>query len=170
MNKGVTIVFTAKQLWTSRLIRWGTGSRVSHVYIEYPSELWGGRWAAEATVTGVRKVIAPKARKGFVEEFACGVDLSEGLLSISKYFGERYDFVGVARFGFPILFWRWFKVKIRHLTRDSDSQFCSELVARALKGAGLPGTEKWEAERIDPEELYQYCKQNHDLFISMEKK
>ena len=169
MNKGVTIVFTAKKLWTSRLIRWSTGSRVSHVYIEYPSELWGGRWAAEATVSGVRKVIVPKARKGFIEEFHSTLELQKGLASISKYFGERYDFIGVARFGLPILFWRWFRVKIRHVTRDSKSQFCSELVARVFKNAGLPGTNDWNVETVDPETLYQYCKQNPVLFEVVEK-
>jgi len=160
----VRIVFTASTQWVSRVIRWVMRSKVSHVSIEYPSKLWGGRWIAEATKGGVRKVQSSKAKKHVFAEFRCKFEAESGLRSVAKYCGEEYDYTGALAFGFFVLFRRWFKVKARHPLRSSKAQFCSEFVARFFQGVDIGATKEWDVERSDPGRLYRFCDKRKDLF------
>ena len=161
MTKDIRIVFTASPKLSSRIIRYVTRSHVSHVFIEYPSELWGGRWVAEATrENGVRKVVAKKARHEVCAEFYCKFETQDGLMSVSRYLGEKYDYFGVGLFGLVIYIKRWFSAKLKHPLRSSKSQFCSEFVARFYQGAHLAGAEGWDADRSSPERLYRFCEKD----------
>ena len=165
----VRVVFTASSKVSSRIIRWLTRSPVSHVYIEYESVLWGGRWAAEATKGGVRKVIAKKARHDVYAEFRCKFDVERGLAAVSKYFGEDYDYIGVAIFGALIVLGRWFSVKVKSPFRSSKSQFCSEFVTRFFKGARLEGVAGWDVGKSSPGRLYRFCEKNTGKFKQLRR-
>jgi len=165
MIRDVRIVFTAPTKLSSRIVQYVTRSHVSHVYIEYPSDLWGGRWAAEATrENGVRKVVARKARHDVCAEFYCKFDTQAGLAAVSKYLGEDYDYFGVGFFGLVIYVKRWFSAKLKHPLRSSKSQFCSEFVARFFKGSHLAGAEGWDPELSSPERLYRFCEKDTGNF------
>lgn len=160
----ISIVFTASENLLARLVRWITRSTVSHVMIEYPSAMWGGKWVAESSVTGVRKVPAEKAKKHVMAEFRCKFRSNEGLQKISKYFGQFYDVGGLFVVGWYVIIWRWFKRKVKKPLNNTDGQFCSELVARFFMSQKLPNTEKWDPELITPADLLKYCTDNPELF------
>lgn len=167
MTEDVHIVFTAPHKLSDRITRYVTRSEVSHVFIEYPSTLWGGRWAAEATRDGVRKVVAKKARHNVCAEFYCRFDTRDGLKNVSQYLGEKYDYFGAGFFGLAIYIKRWFSVKLKSPLRSSKSQFCSEFVARFFKGSHLAGAEDWDPELASPERLYRFCKKDAGNFQKM---
>src|SRR5512137_1618498 len=95
----VRIVFTASNTLIGKLIRWATNGRVSHVFIQYPDPLWGGEWAAEATVGGVRMVPVEKARHRVVAEYECLFDATAPLQSLWQHIGDHYDYPGLLYFG-----------------------------------------------------------------------
>jgi AcrR family transcriptional regulator len=160
----ISLVFTASDTWLGAAIRYVTNSSVSHVMIEYPSLLWGGKWIAEAHLTGVRKVPAELRRRNVVTEYEFALDVGPHLRVIRHLFGERYDFMNIVWLGYMVLAWRWFKRKLRHPMVNAQAQTCSELVARLLKDAAYPGTEDWEVEEATPELLRSYCASHPELF------
>lgn len=163
----IRLVYTAGTHWISRLIRWALRSEVSHVFIEYPSGVWGGRWAAEATKGGVRKVQASKSRKHVYAEFVCKFDMRPGLVGAAKYVGDEYDYPGAVLLGLLALLWRWFKVKVRRPLRSSKAQFCSEFVARALMGVKEVQVGGWDPEKSGPDRLLRFCRRHPELFHSV---
>lgn len=164
MEHDIRIVFTAGTHWISRLIRWVLRSQVSHVFIEYPSDMWGGRWVAEATKGGVRKVQAQKARHHVAAEFKCKFDTRVGLASAAEYVGDAYDYSGAVLLGVLALLWRWFKVKVRRPLRASKAQFCSEFVARILMSVPEVMVADWDPEQSGPDRLYCFCSKHPELF------
>jgi hypothetical protein len=169
MDQEVRIVFTAGTRWMSRAIRWVLRSEVSHVFVEYPSGVWGGRWAAEATKGGVRKVPASKARKHVHSEFIVKFDPTPGFVAVRKYFGAEYDYVGAAILGFLALLWRWFRVKVRHPLRASKAQFCSEFVSRLLMGVDAVQVSDWDPEKSGPDRLLRFLRRHPELFHSVRR-
>ena len=166
----IRLVFTAGTHWVSRLIRWVLRSKVSHVFIEYPSGMWGGRWAAEATKGGVRKVPTRKARHHVYTEFVCRFDARPGLVGAAKYVGDEYDYSGAVILGVLALLWRWFKVKLRRPLRHSKAQFCSEFVARVLMGVKEVDVSDWDPEQADPDRMLCFCGKHPELFHSLQVK
>lgn len=164
MTDDVRVVFTAGTHWISRLIRWALRSPVSHVYLEYPSGMWGGQWAAEATKGGVRKVPGWKARKHVHTEFVVRFDARPGFEAVGKFLGTEYDYRGAVLLGVLVLAWRWFKVKLRHPFRSSKAQFCSEFVTRFFQASGIPETRDWEVEKSGPDRLLRFCHNHPELF------
>lgn len=159
----VRIIFTASNTLFGRLIRKLTGGTVSHAMLEYDSSLWGGRWIAEATVSGVRKVLSHKSRHNVICEYKFKSDPKKGCRAIAEYFGSAYDFAGIFWFAWFIIAWRWLKLKVRRPASTSKAQVCSELMARFVQpylDKGLP----WNPSKITPEELRQTCEINTTLF------
>jgi len=163
--ESVTLVFTASQFFLSRLIRWITGGRTSHVMIEYPSALWGNRWAAEATVGGTRMIRADRVNHHVVAVYECRFNAQDALQAISGYIGDTgFDYPGLVSLAVPKLVWRWFRKKVRNPIHNNPGMFCSELVATMLMAAKLPGTENWIAEEITPEDILKYCENTPSWF------
>lgn len=161
----ISIVFTSSDHWISRAIRWLTDGRVSHCFIEYSSSTWGGRWAAESAVGGVRKIPIHKAKKDVFAEYSCdGFEANRAIKGLSDLVGEKYDYAGLFLLGGIYLMWKVFRMRIKHPTISSQSQKCSELVANLFIAAGLPGTEKWNAEEKTPEQLLDYCEAHPTYF------
>jgi len=160
----IRLVFTAGAHWISRLIRWVLRSEVSHVFIEYPSGMWGGRWVAEATKGGARKVQAYKARHNVAAEFVCKVDMRPGLIGAARYVGDAYDYPGAVVLGILALLWRWFRIKLRQPLRHSKAQFCSEFVARVLMAVPEVQVSNWDPEQAGPDRILRFCRRKPELF------
>jgi hypothetical protein len=161
----VRLVFTASKTFFGRLIRWLTGGKVSHVFLEYDSSLWGGRWVAEATVGGVRKVSSARARHNVVWEYRAKQDTRVACYSIAKYFGNAYDYAGIFVFAWLIIAWKWLKLKVRRPHRSTKSQVCSELIARWAIAYGAPGTTNWDPEQVTPQMVADICFRNQAKFF-----
>lgn len=153
----VRIVLTASNSWFGRTMRKLTGDPVSHVFIEYTSELWGGRWAAEATLPEVRKVPAAKSRHHIVAEFKCKFNARPGLQAIAHYFGSPYDTAQILFMGWVAIAWKWLKLKIRSPFRNPKDLVCSELVTHFFKGADLEEARDMDPEKIRPLHILNYC-------------
>jgi hypothetical protein len=88
----------------------------------------------------------------------------DNLRYILKNLGEYYDYIGLLKFGFVLLWWKFFKKKVRQPTQNTKGQFCSELVARYL--ICFPGIKDQikNPQYISPGDLLDICKNNPDLF------
>ena len=166
-TQDVHLVFTASPRTFSRLIRWFTNSPTSHVMVEYPSDLWGGRWIAQASVGGVHKVPANKARHYVVADVECVFDVRNALHSIAQCIGNPYDYEGLAGYTWSKILKKYFRRKMSRPLHDPNALFCSEMVATMLIAAKLPGTEDWTPEFIAPVDILRYCLQHPELFKVM---
>jgi len=158
------IVFTASNTLLGKLIRWITKSKVSHVFIEYHSSQWGGQWALEAYITGVRKVPVSRVRHHVVAEFECLNIPSQAFLRIGKLVGEGYDFSGLFLFAWLHIIWKWFGKKMRKPLNATKGQFCSELGARFLDAAGVSDPRLDDPEKASPQILFEVCSAFPEMF------
>ncbi len=162
MTRDVRIIFTASKTWFGRAIRWLTNGTVSHAMLEYDSKLWGGRWVAEATIGGVRKVPSHKAKHNVVCEYRLKADPQKGCEAIREYFGNAYDYVDLFWTAWFIIAWRWLKMKVKKPLSSTKAQVCSELMARFVQPY-LDGSD-WDPETVTPEGLRKFCEMSDGLF------
>jgi len=166
----VRIVFTRSDTFMSKAIRWLTAGRVSHVLLQYPSEMWGGEWVAEATWPMVLMRPAEKARHGVYKEFECLFDVRTALNAIRGEIGQWYDFQGLAVLGVWLFVWRVFKKKLQHPLHSTSGNKCSELYAKMFKATTeLPNTHRFEPEYTSPEDLLDYCEEWPKFFRELPK-
>jgi hypothetical protein len=162
MSDPISIVFTASDWWFGRLIRRITGGRTNHVYIEYTSQEWSGRWKAEAATLGTRKVLASKNTSTIVARFDCLFPVP--LSKIADDVGKPYNFIGILNIGLVLICARWLRKKIKKPFHNTKGLFCSEWTAKMMKIAELPGTSDWDPEMQSPEDLLDYCLPHPELF------
>ena len=164
----VCVGFGTNEKWTSKLIRWVTKSECSHVWIEYPSVTWGGRWVVHSWGSaGVVKVPLEQVEKDYPthRSYECSLNIDGGFQWARQRLGARYDY-GVIWNGFLLVLhritgWGWLNdVLHRNAARFS----CSEFVAGFLKAAGVPGTEHMDPEFITPEALREFCAWSEDFW------
>lgn len=160
----VRIVFTASDRWLSRVIRWLSGGRVSHCFIQHPSQVWGGEWATEATWPIVLQRPAEKARHCIFAEYACQFDATPALQKIRKEVGKWYSFDGFFLMGWWLLIKKIFKTRIRHPFHSTKGDICSELLVKFFRSAILPGADKLDPDYTTPEGVLRYCEKLPELF------
>jgi hypothetical protein len=165
----VKIVFTASNTYFGRLIRWITQSDTSHVMLQYTSDLWGGEWIAEATVTGVRKVPAEKAKHSVIREYVCKFDAKKMLHSMRDYLGEPYDYQSIAVLGWTLLIYKIFQKKITRPLHNHYGQFCSEFISRGFAGDEDLPKHNWDFTTVSPKEVDTYCKLYPSYFELIDK-
>lgn len=156
----IYIGFSRSRSIRSKLVRWATGAAWSHVWIEYPSHAWGGRWVAHSAENGVVKVPAEPylASCEAVKRFEVKVDITKGLEACREFVGRKYDYkviwnalVGVIH---RVTKWQWlYKI----VSKDSSKLTCSEFVSSILKEAGVIGTEGMDPELTTPGDLERFC-------------
>lgn len=158
MNR-IWIVFEKDRGFVPRVIRWLTKSDFNHVAIEYDSDDWNGRWAAEAATKGVRTV--PSSKRKWTRRFLVKYPEAKiDLRSTSQFIGEAYDFAGFFLFGWILLFWRVLKLKVRRPWRSTKGQFCSEFVARFIGVQDPFSNPQW----VTPEDIFRRCCIRSDMF------
>ena len=160
----VRIVLTATNYLVPRLIRWITGSQVSHAGIQFSAPIWGSDLMVEATFPKARFAPVEIARHNVVYDYECKFDTTASFKAINTLVGQWFDIEGLLIIGWIRAVWILFRRRIKVPHRNAKEQFCSELVARFLIAAKLPGTESWDPERITPEDIRQYCEQHPELF------
>jgi len=167
----ICIGFGTNEKWVSRLIRWATKSVVSHVWIEYPSGVWGGRWAAHSWDRGVVKVPLEQVEEAYptrrIYELKIQVDqLSPGFDWARKRIYAAYDY-GVIWNGLLLVLhratgWKFLEGAIH---RNAAKFSCSEFVAGFLKAAGVNGTESVDPELTTPGDLEKFCSSSNDFWV-----
>lgn len=154
--KVIKIVFTQSPKLFSRLIRWVTDSPVSHVFLEF--SVWGQDCVIESTVGGTRIVLAEKAKHDVLNEFTL-LDVPEDTITnLMPYLGGHYDYKGMWILGWFYILKRWFNIKKRSFSYNTEATKCSELVAIYLKSLNkYTEVGGWEPEYITPLDIYNFC-------------
>lgn len=164
----ICVGFGTNEKWTSKLIRWATRSPWSHVWIEYPSAIWGGRWVAHSWAEGVTKVPLDQVETMYPvrKTFECRPNMEAGFLWARKYVNAGYDY-GVIWNGLLLVLhhatgWEWLhKIVIRSAAKFS----CSEFVCGFLKAAEVAGTESMDLELTTPGDLEKFCSSSKDFWV-----
>lgn len=164
----ICIGFGTNEKWTSKLIRWATGSEWSHAWLEYPSSVLGGRWAVHSGAQGVVLVPLERVERAYTKRkiYECGAPLGPGLDWARKFIGVSYDF-GVIWNGLLLVLhratgWEWLH---RMVVRNAVKMSCSEFVAGILKASGVAGTEDVDIELTPPGDLERLCYNSDDFQV-----
>lgn len=149
---------TAKGLLglVSRVIRWASGSKASHVWILYWDPVLEVDTVFEAHLTEVRRVPLPffERDNNIVAVVQPEFPIEVGIPPVAReLLGAWYDYAGL--FGMiAVVTGRLFKAKWRNPFRSSKAQFCAELVTRVLQAAEHPGTKELDPECVTPQDLF----------------
>ncbi len=157
MIEPTRVGFSTTSALLSRLIRRGTGSRVSHAFLVYRDVDFDREMVMEAAGPGFRIVPLDKFRRHnrVVAIFTPRHPIDEGLKAAVDWLGESYDAAGLVGMAL-VLLGRWLEVRLkkpRNIFGRSKALFCSEAVARACRASRYPGFD------LDPETTTP-----HDLF------
>lgn len=152
----IRIGFTRDSGPISKLIRWFTSGRVSHVIILNNED--GVEYVYEAWWSGFTKTPWEKwDRKDTL--FSCPtpkVSLDAAEEDIKSWVGRRYGYMGLF-YQIPVNFFRVLRLKLHAPFSNSRALICSEAGARVLKKCGYPPhPEKLEPEVTSPEALLDY--------------
>jgi hypothetical protein len=157
----LTIVFSTTQMFLSRIIRWATRSRASHVLIG--SELHGIPIVIEASVGGVRilhrdHAVGPST---LVSEYVIVSDRSSDIARAVERLGDKYNYAGLI-LGFPIvLLARWLGKKIKNPLRSPHEEVCAEFVTEVF--SDIPAFAKLDPSVTTPEDLIEACEKSADF-------
>jgi hypothetical protein len=153
----VSIGFSTKRgSFLSSIIRWATGSKVSHIWIL--SDIFGVPCVVEASEKG----FFPSSSLARFEKdnevvflFPVEHDLSEGLRWAANHFGERYDFAGL--FGMiRVLLGRLFHRRWKNPWNNRKALFCAEAIAEVLKRSAYPKSEALRPADVGPEDIRKF--------------
>lgn len=155
-----------------RLICCATKAQYSHSWIEYPSNVWGGRWIAHATSRGVIKEFHKHVYDRYPKRvrYRCKIDLDKGIEAVRGRVGRSdYDFGGIVNLLILVLH-RATKWKLWHafVCRNDEKVTCSEFVAIILDEAGVKPTEKLDTEITTTGDLVKLVK-NSEHFELVEE-
>lgn len=157
----IRVAFGANNTLRSRLIRWATGGTYSHVWLEYPSDVWGGSWAAHATDVGVVKEPALRVRKRY-RRVRCfethGFNITKGMAKSHDLLGRKYDFKVLWNALLLVLLratgWQFLW---RLPIQDVHKYTCSEFVATVLQRSDLGIAQGLNPEFTTPQHLLDLC-------------
>jgi len=164
MSIDVRVVFTASGSWFGRAIRKLTGSRVSHVFLEF--DVWGKRMVMESTIGGTRLVPASRSRHNIVWEYEFQEEGKQEIISMMDFLGSEYDYAGVLMLAWVKMAWRWLGLKMSYPGWSSKSLKCSELLFRFLEKVAPDDVrlKEWNPELVTPQHIVEFCLDNDDLF------
>jgi len=164
----ICIVFGTNEKWTSKFIRWVTQSPWSHVGIEYPSAVWGGRWVANSQADGVVKIPIEQFEATYPTRkvYECGPNMADGFQWARNHINADYDY-GVVWNAFVLVLyrmtgWRWlWKI----VTRNAAKFSCSEFVCGFMRAAKVTGAMRLDPELTPPGDLDKFCASSDDFRV-----
>jgi hypothetical protein len=157
----VHVGFSTKGGWLSRGIRWITGSRASHCFVVYRSEIFNQEMVLEASGNGFR--IIPWRRWDKANKLIAlyrlelpDADLRAGLEQLSNRLGDAFDTLSLI--GFVLKRW----LRLRHVPFNRrDKLVCSEAVALFLHWSGIPIP---DVGVVAPQDLLALAEERKDVF------
>jgi hypothetical protein len=158
----LTVLFMTSDSWVSKLIRWFTKGRVSHVAIGM--EVMGAPMVLHATVGGVQMWTRARATGGeiLVAEYKIIPDITGGVKAGFEHLGDKYDYVGLFGYIF-VMIGRLIKQKWKNPLASSHAWVCSEFVAHCDSENKLPEWHKYADSGTDPEDLLDACEASPDF-------
>lgn len=164
---GIYFGFSTTDVWLSKIIRAGTGSKYSHCWIRHGSAVWGGTWITHADWPVLRQWPWRAATTQWTVKqlYRPTWDVRPALASVRADFEEGYDVPGLLGMVFVELAWKWFRRRVKNPFASPKAVFCSEFVADIFRAAKLPGTEHWDTEALAPEDVADFCAAHPELFV-----
>ncbi|HTE56475.1 MAG TPA: hypothetical protein VK698_36730 [Kofleriaceae bacterium] len=157
----VHVGFSTKGGWLSRGIRWFTGSRASHCFVVYRSDVFNQEMVLEASGNGFRIISWRRWDKGnkLIALYRLQMpepDLRVGLQQLSNRLGDAFDKLSLIGFALQ----RWFRLK--HVPFNSREKLvCSEAVALFLHWCGIPIP---DVSVVAPQDLLHLAEHRKDVF------
>ena len=142
----------------SKVIRWITGSRVSHAWFLIEDSFFRVPMVMEATETGFRLIPYDNFKaegNDIIVVLETVYSLDAGVQEATRWLGERYDFAGLFGAIF-VLLGRWLRRKWRNPLASAKAMFCSEAVVRVLQSAQYPGASVFDPASTTPQDLLDF--------------
>lgn len=165
----LTLLFTSSSDWSSKIIRFFTRSKTSHVMIGL--QLFGVEMLLHCTGGGVQFTPRRKWMRDnyMVGEFTCTVDLTYGLSHAVRHLGEKYDYLSLIGF-LPILFFRWLKIKVKNPLASPKAMVCSEFVLHVDPEGKVPEWSGMDPETTTAQDLLELCEEGKSFEAILEMK
>lgn len=152
----VWVGFSTTNRLLSRVIRWVTRSRVSHVWLSWESRELGQRMVMEAHWDFRAIPYASFARANtVVKEIEIRRNGEALVKSCVDFLGQPYDYTGIVG-GLWVQLGKWLRRRWRNPLGKSDAQTCSEAVTRGLQEIGRRGARRLDAESTSPQDLLEF--------------
>jgi hypothetical protein len=161
----VHIGFSTTTGLLSRLIRAATGAPVSHCFIVYPSEVFGGPMVLEASGAGFRMIAWRKFDRTNKLIAVYRVKQPEpvlraGLLALAPRLGDAYDSLSLIGYLLRTVF------SLRRVPWNSRKKLvCSEAVALYLHRCGI---EVGRIGLVTPRDLFELARSRAEVFELVE--
>lgn len=156
----------------ARAIRWLTRSSWAHVWIEYESSDWGGRWMAHATERGVVKELAEPRLKRWrpeVTRFEVMADMTPGLRLCREYEGCRCGWLAVLRHALKICS-NWLSgQKCIGTAPGAASLTCSDFAGAVLQNTPLDEMKGLNVGALTPIDLDLICSASKNFRVIEER-
>ena len=160
------IVFEKDKGIVPAIIRYLTNSDINHVAIVFYSADWYCPMTFEATTKGVR--VVPEGSRYWTHEYRINKEIAEDIkdrmTDHRALIGKKYDWLALFLYGWILIFWRWFKIKLKKPLLKAKDQLCSELVARVLWYHIKDLVPQDDPQWVTPQDLLKVCEENPVLF------
>jgi hypothetical protein len=163
---GFHIGFSTTNKIGSRIIRWASRSKVSHVFVSFP--VMGDRLVFQANSKGVAMEWWSRFKKKNTivaqYELVNGGDKWtgwRGALATSQLFPllhSSYDFKAILGFVW-VLIGKWFGRRWKNPLAQRSAYFCSELGLLWLQAAQVANVKGYDSESAWPEDVLQWCRE-----------
>lgn len=163
----IRIVFTTSNRLHSRLIRFFTGSEISHVGVVFHDDTLGMNLVMHATPRGfvveTWKHVLQKRKPVYV--YSCNRPLDDALRTLATQLGARYDYAGVLGGAVQYIF-NLLGRRIKNPFASARKLWCSEAVVRLMQSAGVMGSARLVPESTSPERLRAFFRASDELTLS----
>ena len=152
----VKIGFSTTNMFLSRLIRWVTRAKVSHVW--FLIEMYGKLFVLQADIGGI--TITPLSdydKKWTIIEIVTpkqDIDLAPAW----ELLGQKYDYAGLLGCAW-VYIGRWLKKKWKNPLASGHAMFCSEYIVDVLQADKYPNTQGLIPSSVSPEDLLELLKE-----------
>ncbi len=149
----------------SRLIRWGTGARVSHCFIVYRCGVFGSDMVLEASGAGFRVMAWNKFDRAnkLIAVYRLNLPddhLRAGMVRLAARLGDAYDTMSLIGYLLRSLF------SLRRVPfNDRKKLVCSEAVALYLQSVGV---HVGRASVVTPRDLFELAQREPEVFALVE--
>jgi len=146
----------------SAIIRFFTGSPISHTWLLVEDPVFGMKMVMEADEFGIRLIPYDRFQLGndikYLITLNSNWDYGLGLATAGEWLSSMYDFSGLIGMAFVVI-GRWLKRKWNNPFASHSAMFCSELVVRFLQASQYPGTKDFVPEDTTPQDLLTFLQQ-----------
>ena len=155
----VKVGFSTSNSLVSRIIRWATGSKVSHTWLLLEDMVDGVSMVMQATGQGFQLITYERFLKGstVVDVIDPKQPIDVGVKDALQWLGEPYDTVGLVGMAWVEL-GRLFKRNWRNWLHSSSAMWCSESCIYVMQAAKYPGADKLVPSQVSPEDLLEFMK------------